>query len=227
MAILPPLLDLLFPPKCVFCDRLLEAPGSPVCPTCARDLPAVEPDKPLLRAGGFDCAAAFYYEDMVKTAVHALKFQNRPGRAAVLGRYIAQAAAERLPGRFDAVTFVPVSPVRRFQRGYDQSQLLARAAAEAWGLQPLSLLRKVRHTRPQSTLRAPEERRANALGAYAPVRPAAGAGRRLLLVDDVCTTGSTLSACAETLLAAGAADVVCAVLAVARPQVGSAPGGGI
>lgn len=210
-------LDLLFPPKCVFCGALLGENEKEVCARCAAALPWRGPGEALTRAGEFDCAVTFYYGGPVVEGVHALKFQNKPGRATAFGRLLAQTAAEELGGRFDAVTFVPVSARRNFSRGYDQSRLLAESAAGVWGVKVEKILKKTRNNRPQSTVKSPEERRRNAEGAYAALRPERAAGRRFLLVDDVVTTGSTLSACARTLMAAGAASVVCAALAGGRP----------
>lgn len=131
----------------------------------------------------------------------------------MLARYIAQAAAEELSGGFDAVSFVPVSLRRNFERGFDQARLLAEEAANIWGVKAEAVLRKGRHTRAQSSLQDAALRKANVKGAYRVPHPERVRGRRFLLIDDVCTTGSTLSAAADALLEAGAAGVVCAVLA--------------
>lgn len=216
------LLDLFFPPKCVFCGALLEdAAGDAAlstCAACAGKLP-YRPEGQILRTvGGCPCAVTFYYEDPVRQGVLALKFGGKAGRARAMGRYIAQTAAEHLGGQFDAVTFVPVSALRNYRRGYDQARLLAEAAAACWGVRAEKILRKTRNNRPQSSVQAPEERRANVLGAYAVPRPRQVAGRRFLLIDDVCTTGSTMAAAAQALLDAGAASVVCAALAGGRTR---------
>lgn len=205
-------LDLLFPPRCAFCGCIMEEAGDGVCGRCREDLPRREGDAAFVEIPGVPCAAAFYYEDAVRSGVLALKFEKKSWRARVFGRYIAQAAAA-LPGPFDAVVFAPVSRLRRFTRGFDQGALLARTVSETLALPLLPVLRKVRHTRPQSSLEDPEARRENAEGAYAVSRPAAVFGRRLLLIDDVVTTGSTLAACASALRIAGAGSVSCAVLA--------------
>ncbi len=211
------ILDILFPPKCAFCGKIMDHTGDGVCHDCAQRLPWREEGASLQTINGLDCAVTFYYKDMVKEGVHALKFGKKSCRAAVFGRYVAQTAAERLGGRFDAVTFVPVSARRNFSRGFDQARLLAASAAGVWGVKAEPTLQKIRNNRPQSTVKTPEERRENALRAYR-VRPRAQVtGRRFLLIDDVLTTGSTLSACAGTLLEAGAASVVCAALAGGRP----------
>ena len=216
MSIKETLLDLLFPPKCTFCKSVLKSGEKDVCGKCKKDLPFI-PDARVIHKGDYGrCAVTFYYEDMVKTGVHGLKFGGRRHCAAHFAAHMAQTVAEHLSGEFDAVTFVPVSPRRLRQRGYDQSALLAEEMAKIWGVEVLPALKKIRHTKAQSTIAAPEERRANVLGAYAPLPDADIAGKRFLLVDDVLTTGSTMSACASVLRRAGAASVVCAALAAPR-----------
>lgn len=207
------LLDLLFPPKCAFCGRLVEE--GDVCAACAEALPFREgtASVQVIGEGRYPCALAFYYEGPVRDGVRALKFGKKSWRARAFARYIAQAAAEELSGGFDAVSFVPVSLRRNFERGFDQARLLAEEAANIWGVKAEAVLRKGRHTRAQSSLQDAALRKANVKGAYRVPHPERVRGRRFLLIDDVCTTGSTLSACADTLMAAGAASVVCAALA--------------
>lgn len=208
------LLDLLFPPKCAFCGKLLDASGD-ICPDCETNLPYREEEKALAFIGEnqYPCARAFYYDSMVREGVRALKFGKKSWRARVFSRYIVRAAAEQFPGGFDAVTYVPVSWQRNFTRGFDQARLLAEGTAKLCGLKAEPTLRKIRHTRAQSSLSSPRARKQNVKDAYAVLNPAKIKGRRFLLIDDVCTTGSTLSAAAEALAAAGAEAVVCAVLA--------------
>lgn len=208
-------LDLLFPPKCPFCQKIQDAPG--MCPACETSLPWIEETHSLrtLR-GGLLCAAPLWYEGSVREAVRRFKFHGGVGAAGPLGKLIAQAAAERLSGEFDAVTWVPVSAKRLRQRGYDQSRLLAESACRLWGVEPERLLRKVRDNPAQSGLKSAEDRWRNTRGVYeAEGEPA---GKRVLLIDDVCSTGSTLVSAAETLLSAGAAGVVCAAGAFPRPE---------
>lgn len=209
------LLDLLFPPKCPFCRKVQDAPG--MCPACEKSLPWTD-EAHVLRTlrGGLPCAAPLWYEDSVREAIRRFKFHGGVSAANPLGELIAQAAAERLFGEFDTVAWVPVSAKRLRQRGYDQSRLLAENACRLWGVEPEPLLRKVRDNPAQSSLDSAEDRWRNTRGVYA----AAGepAGKRILLIDDVCSTGSTLVSAAETLLAAGAAGVVCAAAAFPRPE---------
>lgn len=212
------LLDLLFPPRCALCGALVDSSAVTLCPRCEKGLPQREAPHVLLRGPYGKCAAALYYEDNAREAILGLKFQGRRAPVPILAEHMARAAAEHLSGEFDAVTYVPVSRRRLRKRGYDQSRLLAHALAAIWGTQEISTLEKIRHNPAQSSLRAPEERRANVLGVYRVPDPGVVAGRRWLLVDDVVTTGSTLAACADTLRRAGAAGVVCCCAASPREK---------
>lgn len=116
----------------------------------------------------------------------------------------------------DAVTWTPLSRQRRRERGYDQAQLLAKWVARELELPVLGMLDKVRDIPPQSGIQDDARRRANVLGAYCLRKNARPEGMNLLLVDDVVTSGSTLSECARLLSGAGTQTVVCATLAQAR-----------
>ena len=129
---------------------------------------------------------------------------------------MAQCVRDRLGRDFDLVVWAPLSRKRRRQRGYDQAELLARVLAQELDRPALPALRKVRDTVEQSSLDGEAARKQNAAGAYEIADPDAVAGKRVLLVDDIVTTGSTLSTCAQVLLDAGAGDVWAAVFARAR-----------
>lgn len=212
------LLDLLFPPRCAFCGKLMEHTGTGVCPGCEGSLPWIADDRALRHVGEFPCAVALHYDGVVPEGVRGLKFGRKSWRAKVFGRYVAQTAAEHLGGEFDAVTYVPVSWKRNYVRGFDQGRLIADYAARVWGLRAEQTVKKVRHNKAQSSLHNPEERRENVKGAYRVCSRTRVEGRRFLLIDDVATTGSTLQACAKVLMEAGAASVVCAALAGGHPE---------
>ena len=216
MSLWSKFLDLLFPPRCAFCGALLDGEKGGVCAACEAALPWAEEGLACRALDFGQCAVAFCYEDMVRAGVHGLKFHGRRTAAVVFARYMAQAAAEHLSGQFDAVTFVPVSKQRLKRRGYDQSRLLAEAMASIWGVTAEAALEKVRDNPAQSGLLDAAARRENVQGAYRVRAGVSVAGRRFLLVDDVVTTGSTMSACAAALLAAGAAGVVGCALAAPR-----------
>jgi ComF family protein len=207
-------LDLFFPPRCPFCGRVLDRPG--ICAGCESSLPWTGEAGSLWELpGALRCAAPLWYEGAVRQGLLRFKFQGAAGAADPLGGLIAQCAAERLSGEFDAVTWVPVSRKRLRRRGYDQAELLARSACRRWDTRPERLLEKTRDNPAQSGLTDREARRENVKGAYR----AAGdcRGRRVLLVDDICTTGATLGQCAAVLLDAGAEAVVCAAAARTPP----------
>ncbi|MEI3305308.1 MAG: phosphoribosyltransferase family protein [Dysosmobacter sp.] len=166
------------------------------------------------RPAGF-CAAPLWYEGQVREGCCALKFQGPRAAAGPLGELVARCAAERFSGEFDVVTWVPVSRRRLRSRGYDQARLLAESACRLWEVQPERCCKKHGQPRP---VRADEEaaRRANVLGVYEAAEPERIQGYRILLVDDICTTGATLAECARTLRDAGAADVMCVCAALAR-----------
>ena len=204
MKLLDKLLDLLFPPKCPFCQSILETPADPVCPACQKSLPWL-----LGRAGERKvdftrgCCSPLAYGGAVREAVHRYKFSGVRAYARPFGLLMAQCVQARPEIIPDVVTWAPLSRKRR------QERLKLPAAAT---------LVKARHTRPQSGLDSAEARRANALGAYALLPGVDAAGKRVLLADDVVTSGATLSECARTLLEAGAAEVWCVTLAQARPS---------
>ena len=220
MAVKDYILDTLFPPKCAFCGKVMDRSGDGVCPDCQKRLPRRAEDSVLQKAGNFSCAVCLYYDDMVVSGIHAMKFAGHSGRCRVFAHLMTQTAAEHLGGEFDAVTFVPVSAVRRFRRGFDQSRLLAEHMARRWDTKAEKILVKVRNNPPQSSVKTAAQRAENVKDVYRVRRGADVKGRRFLLVDDVFTTGSTMAACARTLMRAGAKQVVCVALAGGHREKG-------
>ena len=215
MKLFEALLNLLFPPKCPFCGKVQDVPG--ICPDCEKDLPWI-PGAEALREGpgGLRCAGAVWYEKTVRDALLRLKFQGASEIAEPLGELIARCAAEQFGGEFDTVTWVPVSKKRLRKRGYDQSELLARSACRFWDIQPVRLLEKKVDNPAQSGIHDGAARRANVLGVYEAVGDVAG--KRILLIDDICTTGATLIECTRVLEDAGAEQVVCVAVALTRKE---------
>ena len=205
-------LDLLFPRRCAFCGRI-DRDG--LCADCDKKLPYREH---LLREdSGFGrCAAPLRYEGGVREALRRFKFQGGRNAAAGFGLLIARAAAECYPGEFTLVTYAPVSAARKRERGYDQAELLARAASALWETKPVALLRKTKNNPAQSGIQSPQQRRDNVRDIYEAAAPERIRGGRILLIDDIVTTGSTLSECVRVLRENGAESVVCACVASAR-----------
>jgi ComF family protein len=170
----------------------------------------------LCRSGlrGFDAAYSFgAYETRLRDLIHLYKY----GKIRTLARPLGELLVQALPRdeRFDAIVPVPLHWRRRWQRGFNQSELLARVVSRRTGIPVIAALRRERHTAMQAGL-SNSSRRRNVTGAFA-CRGALAKrieGRRILLIDDVMTTGSTAAACAAVLRRAGARRV--ALLALAR-----------
>ncbi len=202
---------------CPGCRGRLRPPGEG-CAHCGRPLAGVE------LPAGYCCGrcrahppalarlrAAFSYEPPLDAVIRAFKFS----RLEYLGPYLAAAALGRFRSELvglDAVVAVPLHWRRRLARGFNQAELLAIPIAEALALPCRRALTRPRATAPQAGL-ARAARLANPRHAFRARRPAAIAGLRLLLVDDVVTTGATLEAAARALLAAGSLRVEALVVA--------------
>ena len=211
MSFLESLASLLFPPRCAFCGKV-GVQG--VCPACEKALPYCKtPFHERAEIGA--CLAPLRYEGAVREALLDYKFHGSQSRCTGFGDLLAQAAAEHFGGQFDLVTFVPVSKKRRRERGYDQSYLLARETCRRWDTAPAVLLQKTRDNPAQSSLSSREERQKNVAGVYAAVNEEKIRGARILLIDDILTTGATLREAARVLREAGAEKVICATLAAA------------
>jgi len=226
-------LDLVFPPICPVCDGPLGAGRrDPLCGACWEGLERIAP--PWCRCCGAPLGveglcgacrqrrprfayarAALRYGGIARDAIHAFKFGGRRLLADPLGDLLAGLGLSALPGAApDLLVPVPLHPRRARERGYDQALLLTRRLGLAWSL-PVgadALVRTVA-TLPQADLDA-EARRRNVREAFAVRRPELCAGRHVVLVDDVLTTGATAGECALALTRAGAAAV--GVLTVAR-----------
>lgn len=208
------LLELLFPPKCLLCRQILERQELDLCRKCRVEAP--EAPEPKEKRTFLDSwLALWHYEGDVRGSLLRYKFYGRRSYAAGYGRLLAMKLLRLRQDRFDLITWVPISRRRKARRGYDQVELLAQAVARELGMEAVCCLRRVRHGPPQSGIRGAAQRRANVLGAYEPVEPQRFAGKRVLLLDDVITTGATIGECARVLLTAGASQVHGAAVAAA------------
>lgn len=207
-------LDLLFPPKCAFCGKILKAGERGMCARCQKELPWLEGTAAEQKAEFIEkCVSPLRYEGAVRESIHRYKFKGLRGYAPLYGALVAQCVKDHLAGEYDLITWAPLSERRKRERGYDQAFLMAQAAALALDSVAAETLRKGRHTGAQSHLEDPAARRANVMGAYEVVDGELLQDKRVLLVDDVVTSGATLSECARMLRTAGAKAVVCATLA--------------
>ncbi len=228
-GILKGLVDLIFPPLCAFCgtplgedDRGEICPGClrnirfispPICPTCG--VPFVSQSvedhlcgQCLRRKWHFGSARALgLYDGPLREAIHALKYEGKAFLAKPLVGLLGRAYPFVDYGSYDFLVPVPLHTKRLRERGFNQALVLARAIRRREGVPCTGfILRKTRPSAPQIDLR-PKEREKNVKGSFAVADPAKVRGKRVLLIDDVMTTGSTANECARELLKAGSARV--------------------
>lgn len=235
--------DVALPQLCAACREPVEGDG--LCPACWSRLTFIAPpycerlgipfpydpgpgvlsmeaiaDPPAYRRA----RAAVRFDDVARTLVHALKYGDRLDLAPMMGHWMAT-AGRALTANADAIIPVPLHWRRRWMRRFNQSALLSEAISKASGV-PVAYdaLKRVKAT-PQQVGLSQSARALNVQGAFrvSPTGKAAIEGRRLILVDDVITTGATVDACARALLRAGATEVdvlaFARVVAVARPPI--------
>ncbi|UPT73655.1 MAG: double zinc ribbon domain-containing protein [Elusimicrobiota bacterium] len=221
-------LDVLLPRACAHCRRDLSRADGPLCARCARELPPPA-DPACVRCGGTRGAAPFCascrkgpfacrlirahasHAGAAASLVHAFKFRGNRRAALEAGRRMALSLALRPELRgFDALCPVPAHPSRERERGWNQAEILAREIAAKTGIPLLTILERTRKGAPAWTL-GRLERSTELAGAFRARGTAHG--RKILIIDDVAATGTTLEACARAARQAGAADAAAYVFA--------------
>jgi ComF family protein len=225
----------LFPDDCRVCGvPLHEISRIPVCSSCLHQPTAIETEYScadcetpfvnrfpldeqgrcaLCRLGltGFDRAYTFgSYDETLRELIHLFKYNRVRPLAKPLGSLLARAIPRE--HRFDLIVPMPLHWKKRWSRGYNQSELLAKEVARRWGLPVAKIVRRVKPTAPQAGL-TNSKRRLNVRGAFRMRKRQDIKGLRVLLIDDVLTTGATASACAGVLKRAGASHVAVATVA--------------
>jgi len=237
IEILTGIADLIFPPRCITCGELLEQHGllpfcpscmagirfigSPLCPRCGTPFPAAEGEdhlcgECLITERPYAVARSVgRYEKTLLTAIHRFKYRGKTGIGDLLSKMMADFADKTWDMKvFERILPVPLHRRRLRERGFNQAVILARGLSKRFNV-PLDFtsLRRDLLTPPQVGLDR-KQRSANVQGAFTVTHSERIVGRRLLLVDDVYTTGSTLTECARVLIRAKAEAV--AVLTMAR-----------
>ena len=205
---------LLFPPKCIFCRRILKKHEADLCQHCRETTPEFQKTK---NKYSFIArwTVVWYYKGDARSAILRYKFHRQTSYAVPFGRFLAMKLQKQGFDDFDILTWVPVSRQRKHLRGYDQGELLTYKVADELGVEAIKTLVKIRNNPPQSSIRGAAARRANVLNAYRAADPELIIGKRILLLDDVITTGATANECARTLITTGAKEVTFAALASA------------
>ena len=225
--VLEEFLNLLFPPLCLLCERVLVRTEVYLCTHCQARLPHLhlheERSRLLFRKLSAtlpidEVLAYLLYQKSGSTQklLQLLKYRNYPELAELLGHHFGARLAEKgYCGRFDLIAPVPLHETKLRKRGYNQSELFAKGLSEALGV-PMApaLLRRIKVSETQ-TRKSRLDRWLNVSNIFEVPKPELAVGKRVLLVDDVVTTGATLEACAEVLFVAGCKDLSVGAIAVA------------
>lgn len=226
--------DVVFPKSCPMCDEVMER-GRLICKKCEPKLVYI--DEPKCKKCGkqieseeteycADCRkahhyykrgiAAFQYNDMVSHSIYRFKYHNRRTYAEFYGSAIAERYREEIV-RWDADVIIPVPIHERkmIKRGYNQAELIAKELGKNLGIKVDGrILKRVVNTRPQKEM-SRNERKKNTEKAFK-ISNSVVKYRKIILVDDIYTTGSTVDACSKALLAAGACEVNCVCLSIGQ-----------
>ena len=207
------ILSLIYPPKCVFCGKVIDK--SDICSECEKTLPYTKGDSVYQKFLFVDkCISPLYYKDYVRLAVLRFKFSGCSCYSRRLGAIMSECAENNLDcGSIDMISCIPLSKKRLHDRGYNQAELLAREISKAVDVKFAPTLKKIKNNTAQSTIKDAKLRAKNVVGVYTVTDPETVKGKYILLVDDVVTTGSTVSECARMLKKAGAKAVYCITLA--------------
>lgn len=206
----------LFPPKCVFCRKVLEKDG--ICEKCRKEIPYRKNAEIKEPARFIDGAyAELSYEDDVRNAIIRYKFAGLSKYSVDFSEFISKCINENLKGEYDIISWIPLNRKRKKSRGYDQAYLLAKETCKRLDDKPIKTLIKSRNAAPQSRQKDPSKRVANVLGAY-DLAEVDVTGKRIILIDDVYTTGSTASECARVLKTAGAEKVYVVTIAYTKSR---------
>ncbi len=203
------LLDLLFPRRCIFCGELMEEQG-PACKACEGSLPFREEtlcSETMEPLDGLYCALS--YEKQLPRGIANFKFHGKSHLAVYFSQLMMTKMGQQLrKGQFDLVVAVPMQGSKLRKRGYNQARSLAEQLSKELQVPCSGCLKKIRRTKTQHELSGWERRSAqkDSYGCEALH------GEKILLVDDICTTGSTLKECACTLKAAGSSCVIAATV---------------
>ena len=198
-------ISMVYTNTCPLCEEKLRY-NEYICDECAKKIQPPPYDTPIALTN-YVCATV--YDDFATKVVYLLKNGTAFSGASVMAYYISKQID---PNKFDVITSVPLHKKDRRKRGFNQSELIAKELAGILGKPYCRMLVKTRQTKPQKALKY-SERIVNVDGAFDVKNPRKICGRRILLVDDVCTTGSTLSECESMLRKAHANTVICASFA--------------
>lgn len=209
------LLAILFPERCPYCGDVIK-PLDIACEDCKEEMPS---DKIITQiAGIYEVLSPFPYDGKYKDAILKIKFGKRKQFAPQLADIMAESLKKyKDVSQFDVITFVPLHKDTLKERGFNQSELLAGYLSEKLNIPCEALLKKTKKNKPQHKLLACE-RKKNVEGVFGCTDKKLIKKRRILLVDDIVTTGLTLSECIKVLKSNGAEEIFCITFAKSQPK---------
>lgn len=209
MSILDIIRTFLFPNRCPFCNRVIEEKEI-ACKTCISKFPKNYYDG--FAIGGFRCISPFYYEDDFRKGMLQFKFHDRDYYGKSMGILMVDTIKRGYGDlHFDIITAVPLHNKRLKERGYNQSEILARVIAEELNISYTETLFKHKNNKAQHTLKG-KDRMNNVKNAYKVIDKSLIKDKNILIVDDIITTGCTIGECAKTLFKGGCNTVCCCTL---------------
>lgn len=216
-TVVQPLIDLFFPRLCVCCKEFTTNPDS-ICNHCHKLLDASVDEQVESSRHAIDTHIAYFsFNDEIRAVVHSLKYYNNTTAACELLRKQLRNSGVLSGVEFDLVEPVPLHWYRQLRRGYNQAQKLAKIVADECQVPLGRNLSRVRYTKSQ-TRKTKQARSKSVRNSFAPHKMAEDlSGKRVLLIDDVCTTGATAEQCAKVLREQGADEVYLLTLATVSP----------
>lgn len=217
MSIGRKILSFFYPERCPYCNKLIEAEDI-ACKECMQKL--IEKQRPITRgAMGCRCVSSFVYDGHVRRMLLRIKYHERIQHI----RQVAHIMAKDIrwcygDNNFDLITAVPMHPKDKRERGYNQCDMLAKELSKLLDIPYAVTLEKVKKTRKQHHLTY-SERKNNLRGAFKAIDKDSIKGKRILLIDDIVTSGYTLGNCAKALTKAKCSVICCATVADAEVRI--------
>ena len=205
------LITFIMPDRCPFCGKVIEE-GQLSCDSCREDF--LTDHTPIISgASGYRCVSSFYHKGYVRRMILRVKYHDRIQYLPQIAVILAQDIKTAFQGeQFDLITAVPMHFREQKKRGYNQSVILSKELSKQLDIPYRETLEKVKDTPAQHSLKL-KERKTNLKGAFRCIDPEKLKARNILIVDDIITSGSTLSECCKTLVKAQPGIICCASIA--------------
>lgn len=205
---------LVFPERCPYCSEIIKS-GKIACDSCTKNI--VDLQRPIIRGTyGYRCVSSFVYKGSVRRMILHIKYRDKIQYIAQVASILAENIIHEYDwASFDLITFVPMHKIDLKKRGYNQSELLAKELSKRLKIPYLQTIDKIRYTKKQQRC-SYKERKTNLKGAFTVTDKEAVKGKRILIVDDIITSGETLGACCRTISKGKPTLLCCATIANAN-----------